>query len=233
MTTIKPDIIKLAPTLSAEERYKLIVQDIHHTLMGEKQLLSESERQAIIQCQNRAVWEEYTRHIGIMQWADAFWTKDIETEKLRVFACYLLLGRGLDRFIANADMPMPEKMREARCTSIKEHVEMLETNSKTFYAYREAIAQVERELYGMPLFNERRRKVIESYYEAVDEMFENYNDRIRMLCGSNMIKKHMKPIADNLENYIAKKPVPQKELIDMLVGEIMDIVDSEMGILGR
>ena len=105
--------------------------------------------------------------------------------------------------------------------------------STVFHAYRETIVQVERELYGMPLFNERKKEVIASYYEAVDEMFENYNNRIRMLCESKMIKKQMKPIADNLENYIAKKPIPQKELIDEVVGEIMGIVDSEMEMLGR
>ena len=43
----------------------------------------------------------------------------------------------------------------------------------------------------------------------------------------------MKPIAENLESYIAKKPVPPQELIDGLVKEIMDIVDSEMEMLGR
>ena len=227
------NLIKLAPTLSAEERFKMIVTDFHKEIAGEKPVLSESERQAIIQCETRPMWEDYTRHIGIMQWADVFWTKDIEMEKLRVFACSLLLDRELDRFIADIEMPMPEKIRDTRCAGIKKYVETLERNSRKFYAYRETIVQVERELYGMPLFNERKKEVIASYYEAVDEMFENYNNRIRMLCESKMIKKQMKPIADNLENYIAKKPIPQKELIDEVVGEIMGIVDSEMEMLGR
>ena len=102
-----------------------------------------------------------------------------------------------------------------------------------FYAYPEAITRIERELYGMPLFNEKKKRVIASYYEAADEMFESYNKRIRMLSESKMVKERMKPIAENLESYIAKKPVPLQELIDGLVTEIMGVVDAEMDMLGR
>jgi hypothetical protein len=228
-----PDIIKLAPTLSAEERFKIIVKDFHKELAGGKPVLSISERQSIIKCENRPMWEDYTRRIGIMQWADAFWTKDIEMEKLRVFASSLLLGRALDRFIADIDMPMPEKMREGQCASIKEYVDMLERNSEKFYAYPEAIMQIERELYGMPLFNEWKKEVIASYYQAADEIFEHYNNRIRMLSTSKMIQKRIKPIVENLGSYTAKKPVPSKELVDEIIGEITGIVDAEMEMLGR
>jgi len=227
------NVIQLAPTLSAKEKFKMIVTDFHRELAGEKPVFSEAERQAIIHCENRQMWEEYTRHIGIVQWADVFWTKDIEMEKLRVFASSLILGRAVDRLVADMFMPMPEKMLDRRCADVRENVLMFEENSTEFYAYPEAIAQIERELYGMPLFNEKKKKVIASYYEAADEMFESYNKRIRMLSESKMIKKRMKPIAENLESYIAKKPIPSKELIDGLVAEIMGIVDSEMDMLGR
>ena len=228
-----PDLVKLAPNLSAKERFKIIIPDLHRALMGEKQLLSESERQAITHFENRAVWEEYTRRIGIMQWADTFWTDGIETEKLRAFACYLLLGRAVDRLVTDADMPLPDDMRDALCANIREHVDLFEKNSTEFYAYREATVQVERELYGMPLFNEKKKEVIASYYESVDEMFENYNNRIRMICKSKMIQKRINPLAEHPESYVAKKPIPQKELVDELVDGIMRVVDSEMEMLGR
>jgi len=179
------------------------------------------------------MWEDYTRRIGIIQWADVFWTKDIETEKLRVLASYFILSRAVDRLVANMFMPMPEKPWDRICVDVREDVEMLEKNSMEFYAYPEAITQIERELYGMPLFNEKKKKVIASYYEAADEVFEGYNHRIQMLSEGKMIKEYMKPIAENLESYIAKKPIPSQELIDGLVKEILDIVDSEMEMLGR
>jgi hypothetical protein len=227
------NLIKLAPTLSAEERFKIIVMDFHREITGEKSVFSESERQAIIRCENRLMWEDYTHRIGIMQWADAFWTKDIEMEKLRVFACSLLLGRAVDQFFEDSFIPIPEKIQEISCADIKKNIEMFEWCARKFYAYREAIIVIERELYGMPLFNERKKKVIASFYEAVDEMFENYNRRIQMLCESNGARKRLRPIAENPKSYIAKKPVPSKEFVDELVKEIMDIVGSEMEMLGR
>jgi len=42
-----PNLAILAPSLSAEERYRLIVPDYHNDLMGKGTILSESERQAI------------------------------------------------------------------------------------------------------------------------------------------------------------------------------------------
>ena len=180
--------MKLAPTLSAEEKFKMIVTDFHKELMGEKPVFSEAERQAIIQCENRQMWEDYTRRIGIIQWADTLWIKDIETEKLRVIASHLMLSRVVDRLVADMFMPVPEKMWGEVCTKLREYVLMFEENSMEFYAYPEAITRIERELYGMPLFNEKKKKVIASYYEVTDEMFESYNKRIRMLSESKMVK---------------------------------------------
>jgi hypothetical protein len=227
------NLIKLAPTLSAEEKFKIIVADFHKEIDGEKPILSDSERRAIIKCENRAMWEDYTRHIGIMQWADVFWTKDIETEKLRVFACFLFLSREVDRFVAEIDMPMPEKMRDDQFTGIRENVEMFEKSSIRFYAYREAIAQIERGIYGMPLFNERKKRVIAEQYDAVDELFEHYNRRVTMLADCEILRDRMKPVVEDIERYSAKKPVPEKELIDNLVDGIMQIVDAEIAMLGR
>ena len=58
-----PNLAILAPSLSAEERYRLIVPDYHSDVMGKGTILSESERKAITKIENRVVWEEYTRGI--------------------------------------------------------------------------------------------------------------------------------------------------------------------------
>ena len=59
----KLDLIKLAPTLSAEERYKMAISDFHKVLAGEKPILSEAECQAIRHFDNRAVWEDYAQRL--------------------------------------------------------------------------------------------------------------------------------------------------------------------------
>ena len=71
------NIIQLAPTLTAKERFKMVVADMQKELGGGQRTLSETERQAIMRCEGREMWEDYTRRIGIIQWADAFWTKDM------------------------------------------------------------------------------------------------------------------------------------------------------------
>jgi hypothetical protein len=228
------NLIKLAPTLSAEERFKVIVSDLHKEVAGGKPVLSESERQAIIQCKGRASWEEYTRHIGTMQWASAFWMRDVETEKLRVFASYLMLSRAVDRLVTAAFMKLPSGMLSQRLSDIKEGVGFFESNSITFYAIWEAIAQIEqKEICGMPLFDEKRKAVIAGYYAAMDELFDEYNGRIRALSEAGVTKKIMKPVREDLGSYTAKKSIPLQAMIDELIAEVMQVVDSEMDMLGK
>jgi hypothetical protein len=227
------DIIKLAPTLSAKERFRMVVTDMQKVLEGGQRTLSETERQAIMRCEGREMWEDYTRRIGIIQWADAFWTKDIEMEKLRVFACSLLLEKELDRFFLDNYTMMPPKMRERFWGSIKEYVEMVERCGMEFYAYREAVVVVERDLYGMPLFHRKKRAVIESYYQAMDDTFERYNHRIKMFYERCKEDGTLEAVMEGVESYIVKKPTPTKKLIDEIVEEVMSVVDSEMEMLGR
>ena len=224
--------MKLAPTLSAEERFKMIVTDFHKELEGVKPILNVSERQAIIKCESRAMWEDYTRRIGIMQWADAFWTKDIETEKLRVFASSLILNRAVDRLVAAALAHAPDMIVNRRLADIQEDIECFELNAVTFYAYREAITQIGRDLYGMPLFNEKKKAIIASYYEAADEWFDEYNGRIKALSETGFMKNYMKPVREDLPSYTAKIPVPGQQMVDTLISEVMGVVDSEMAMLG-
>jgi hypothetical protein len=228
------DIIKIAPTLSAEERFKMMVADVHKQMAGEKAVFSLSERSAIMKCEHKAMWEEYTRHIGIMQWATAFWMKDIEAERLRVFAGSLLLERMLDHLVDDADIRMPESIRKNTYIRLKEFVDLLESQSELFYAYREAIAQIEaKHLYGMPLFDEKRKAMIAGAYDMTDTIFEMYNHRLTMFAGIPSFEDFMKPISENIGDYTVKKPVPRQETIDKIINEIMEIADSEMEMLLR
>lgn len=226
------DIIKLAPTLSAKEKYKLVVTDFHRELVEGRPTLSGAEREAIVRCEKRDVWEEYTRHIGIMQWASTFWSKDIETEKLRVFACSLMLERALDRLMdaANESLEIDDSLYD----NLRTNVELLEKNAMEFYSFPAAIAKVEQEyLYGTPLFDEKRKMVIAGYYEWGDEMFERYNGRIGMICVAAKEKGRLKPLADGYKHYFANKPQTEKAIVDRLIDDVMSTVDAEMDMLGR
>ena len=231
MTT--PNLAILAPSLSAEERYRLIVPDYHSDVLGKGTILTESERQAIIKIENRGVWEEYTRGICMLQWANVLWMRDIETEKLRATALSLIVGYEMEGIFKEADQPMPEKKRAERYAKLREYIASFEEGSTQFYAYRAAIEMIEGELYGVPILNEEKKKTLAKYYEQVDELFDLHTDRIRKICGNEILASYLKPIADDPESYIPKKPIPDKDTVNELVEEIRQMAESETRWLGR
>ena len=228
------EIIKLAPTLSAEERYKLAISDFHKVLAGEKPILSEAECQAIRHFDNRAIWEEYTHSVCMLQWADTLWSKDIDTEKLRVFACYLLLSHATEKVLIDCDdRSISEERRTRQLEDLKRYAAMLGEHSAEFYVYPEAIKKIKQELYDVSLFNDKKMKRIANYYEMADDLLEDYNEKIRAICRNKILKKYFKPIVQNMESYIVKKPIPDPAIIEQMVDDIRQIADSETRMLGR
>jgi hypothetical protein len=229
------NLIKLAPTLSAEEKFKIVIAEMHQATAGEPPILKESELQAIIECQSKETWEEYNRHMSMVMWASEFWSREIEIQKLRTYAAYLNLKSELSEYIANADMP--EEFRRKECVTIAEWVEILEITARQFYAYIEAIAQFEQKLYGVSLFDEKQKRTIDGYRNAVDDMFEHHNGLVRACSnggGRNELeKKHMVPIREDLDSYFAKKPIPEQVVVDKIITTIMGVVDAEMDMHNR
>jgi hypothetical protein len=228
-----PNLIQLAPTLSAEERYRLVVPDMHRELMGEKPLISESERQAITHFEDRKLWEEYTGRICMLQWAQALWPKDVETEKLRVIVYYLELSHSFDRLIRDGDQQVPKGKRAAQFETLKAHAAQVGEQSVLFYAYREAFEKIKQELCGVPLLNEKWMADIVEDYTLVDEMIEHYNGLVRKMCAVGVIRKTIGPIVRDMENYLVKKPMPDAAVVERIVDEIRHIAGSEMRMLGR
>ncbi len=223
-----PDLIKLAPTLSAEERYKLIVPDFQREVAGEKSLISESERQAILRFDDRKAWEEYTRRVLLYRWANALWVREIETEKLRTYACYLFLNHHWERVVVDADETLSKEKRTERFERLKKYVSMLSAQSRDFYAYREATAEISQELYGVPLFDPKTMKEISNHYEVVDDFIESYNVSVEHFCKLVEIKKFLKPILQDKESYLVKKPVPDEKEVGGLVDGIKRVAEAEM-----
>jgi hypothetical protein len=229
------NLIKLAPTLSAEEKFKIVIAEMHQATAGEQPILRESELQAIIECHSKTTWEEYNRHMSMVMWASEFWSREIEIQKLRTYAAYLNLKSELSEYIVN--VIMPEGFRRKECNRIAEWVEILELTARQFYAYLEAVAQFEEMLYGVSLFDEKQKRTIDHYRNAVDEMFEHHNWLVRALVRggerSESAKKHMVPIAEDMDSYLVKKLVPEQAAVDKIIATIMGVVDAEMDMHDR
>ena len=82
MTTGTSDIIKLAPTLSPEERFKMVMTDCLRQMDGEPSVFSETELKALIFFDSRAKWIEYVRPVIIFKLANAYWPNEIEIQRL-------------------------------------------------------------------------------------------------------------------------------------------------------
>jgi hypothetical protein len=228
-----PNLAILAPSLSAEERYRLIVPDYHNDVMGKGTILSETERQAITKFENRGMWEEYTRGICMLKWVNVLWMRDIEMEKLRATALSLIVGYEMEGIFKEADQSMPEKKRAAHYAKLREYIASFEEGSTQFYAYRAAVEMIEEELYDVPILNEEKKKTLTKYYEQVDSLFDLHTGRIRTICGNEILASYLKPIADDPESYIPKKPIPDKTTVNELVEEIRHMAASETRWLGR
>ena len=228
-----PNLAILAPSLSAEERYRLIVPDYHNDVMGNGTILSETERQAITKFENRGMWEEYTRGICMLKWVNVLWMRDIETEKLRATALSLIVGYEMEGIFKEADQSMPEEKRAAHYAKLREYIASFEEGSTQFYAYRAAVEMIEGELYGVPILNDEKKKTLAEYYEQVDSLFDLHTGRIRTICGNEILASYLKPIADDPESYIPKKPIPDKLTVNELVEEIRHMAASETRWLGR
>jgi hypothetical protein len=68
-------------------------------------------------------------------------------------------------------------------------------------------------------------------------MFEHHNWLVRALVRggerSESAKMHMVPIAEDLNSYLAKKPVPEQAVVDKIIDAIMGVVDAEMDMHDR
>ena len=75
--------------------------------------------------------------------------------------------------------------------------------------------------------------MLTKYCEQVDSLFDLHTGRIRTICGNAILASHLKPIADDPESYIPKKPIPDKTTVNELVEEIRQMAESETRWLGR
>jgi len=135
--------------------------------------------------------------------------------------------------LEGGDQPMSDERQMLKFDDLKRYVASMEHQSVLFYAYREAINEIEEELYGVPLFDEKSKAGITKYYDEVDELIKFYNHGIRGLCGDERIREYIKPMVQDTESFLLKKPVPSSILVEQLVGGIRGIADAELRMMMR
>ena len=226
MTT--PNLIKLAPTLSVEERYRIIVPDCYRVMAGEKGMLSVSEIDAITTFDKTALWEQYALRVGMFKWAHILWLRDIQSEKFCACTCILLLNHQLWQIIWDVDVPLTKEQRANELARLRKYVDMLQIKLGTFYAYREALVRLQEELYGVPIFDEKTDESIQGFYKFVGDMVEIHNKTVRDVCADKETKRFLKPIVSEMDLYIVKESKPTEAAITALIDEVKSFAESDV-----
>jgi len=223
-----PNLVQLAPNLSAEERYELISADLLAQMDGESPMLSESEMKAMLWFASKAVWKEYALRVCMFRYANSIWVKEIETEKLRTYALYLHASFTLERIVTHAGYGINKKKLAKQFEDLKKCVVDVHDAAEGFLAYRDAIPKLEEILCGVPFYSKKTKASIASQFELVDESMQHFNDGVRNFCDCSDAKKFIKPIVDNRESYLIQDAVPSEEAVKELVDYIQERAESEM-----
>jgi hypothetical protein len=225
---VSPNLIQLAPTLSVEERYRIIVPDCYRVMAGEKGMLSVSEIDAITTFDKTAVWEQYALRVGMFKWAHILWLRDIQSEKFCACTCILLLNHQLWQVIWDGDEPLSKEQRAKELETLRKYVDMLQIKLGAFYAYREALARLQEELYGLPIFDEKTDESIQGFYKFVGDMLEIHNKTVRELCADKDTKRYFKQIASEMDLYLVKESLPTEASITELIDEVKSFAESDV-----
>ena len=223
-----PDLMKLAPNLSAEERYKLISADLLAQMDGEPPMLSESETKAMLRFESRTVWKEYALRVCMFKFANSMWIKEIETEKLRTYAFYLHANHTLERIVTSIDGDIPKKQRANQFENLKKCVADVHEAAEGFLAYRDAVPKLEDVLCGVPFFSKTIKASIATQFALVVKTIRNFNEGIRNLCACSDARVFIRPIVDDVESYLIRDAVPSEDAVKELVDLITGLAESEM-----
>ncbi len=223
-----PNLAKLAPELSAEERYKLMTADFMARVNGEPQVMTESERKAMVRFPTTAMWKEYATNVVTFKFANTIWVNEIQIEKLRTFTCYLLAIHELEKIVVDAEDELPKERLAKQFESLKRYVKDFSDCLLEFRAYRDAIPILEKELCGAPLFSKQTCSFISNAYDLVDNCVKHYNDAIRHFCGDNDLKKYIRPVLEDTESFLVKVSAPDPSAVKELVDNLEELTEAEL-----
>lgn len=104
-----------------------------------------------------------------------------------------------------------------------------EKQLKLLTEYKIAIEEVEKELDGVPLFDERTYMRLRGYWEQSEFIVSLYNKTFEKLEeNKSKIVDDLKLILKNKEKYLVKRLEPDKEVVTQLIADVKSLVDSEL-----
>lgn len=219
------EIIKIAPTLSAEERFKLMLPDMVRAMDGEKMLLSDGEANAIRTCPI-AILDDYNYRISLVMWIMMLWIRDWNAEHLRMSSLIVALLYQTELTIRRVDKN--DRSIKDPFDTLRSVVAGMSEKMKEFYAYRESIPLLERELYGLPFLSEEMQADMAKDYEDVDRVISFHNDLIREIPKAFKTEKFLKPITEHAEQYLIEKPTPDTGRAEAIAQNLKGIAEADI-----
>ncbi|MDO8430181.1 MAG: hypothetical protein Q7S73_02340 [bacterium] len=228
------NIIKLAPTLSARERAKILITDYHKVLSGEKAVISEPEKQALLRFEDRNVWKEYLRYIEFYKWVNVLWKNEIKNSGVQILALSLYLS-SFQRFLATGT-----DEHFYRDGEVKTMVGLVKDHIKNLLEYHQALQELEVEIDLVPMLNKKAHLEIKKAWELIESWITKYNnffDFIQKLLADENVEhegyEYCKSILKDKEQFLIIKPPLDKAVVNQLVQDMKELVESELEIVEK
>lgn len=200
------NIVKLAPTLSAKERFKLMLADCNKTLDTEKGIFNEEERAALIYFTELRPWSEYaylwglflTSRIVLDDWIRIAWLKF--TIILDHLVCFdvSLADHGLKSALKEWKILMPWPPEEL--------VKLAEERIRILLEYEDMTNEIKEIFGGSHPFNESRRTEFNDYFKNIKEVAEFHNSLVDLARDPKIRElkiKKMEPDPETVKEGIA------------------------------
>ena len=228
MTTGTSDIIKLVPTLSPEERFKMVMTDCLRQMDGEPSVFSETELKALIFFDSKAKWLEYVLPVIIFKLANAYWPNEIEIKRLRVELVWFIIVQKLEQICDDADDGIAAKDRLSQFDTLKKYIGTYNETLPRLMAYRDAIPELEAATYGMPFFSEGQKATIAKIFTGIESSMALYNEMVTEFAKRKDARKLLRPFTEDLQSFLLRNEAPDPKAVTELVEAIKRYAESEL-----
>jgi hypothetical protein len=158
---------------------------------------------------------------------NTIWVNEIQIDKLRTYACYLLAIHEFEKIVVDCEDYSKDK-RAKQFENLKKFVAAYNGAIADFRAYRDAIPLLEEELCGIPFFSKPTGDSIAETFKLVEDATIMYNGIVRHFCEDKEARKIIKPIVNDITNYLVKNAAPDPSGAETLVAQIKELAESEM-----
>jgi hypothetical protein len=221
MTMATKEIVKIAPALSAEERFRMMLPDLIR-LQDEKQpLLSATEMDAIRTCPRGEVLEGYGYRVSLFSWITMIWLRDWNAIRTRVSLFGLVMLYEFERTLRDAENPDDKDPFDL----VRSMAAAMEATLEEFYAYRASIPLLEGELCGLPFFGEEKRAGIDHEYSDTEEFIVRYNEMVEV--AFTPAKGRPKRSTEDRERCLIRKPAENPERAEAIVLNLTSIAQAD------